>query len=282
MPKRKHKNPNRYKVNFNNEKTDKIISYLQLAENRISRNELLSLGNKDIMYSLIHSGYIKQTDKSVYQGTSKLHNYILKRDNKHFSSSGSSAHSTQVRKTLGFLPESIFLKRSFNSSFDIEKSFNKKILPSQEYKERLTTLKSNYQCQLQQIESNHLRAIYASETDFDRYSSKIDYLNQKEACMSQLSLLNTKGYLTPDYEVTFSKEELQTYIDNLIEYRDSLDASSKTYSIYSESINTLQSIPVTQEITVCIEVITSSYQDRELTLHRNYQALTNCNQIFLM
>ena len=40
----------RNRVNFQNKKVQSVISYLQIAENRISKEEILHIANKDRFY----------------------------------------------------------------------------------------------------------------------------------------------------------------------------------------------------------------------------------------
>ena len=84
---------NRNRVNFSNPKVQNVLAFMELGENRISRQELLDIGTKDILYALKNSGYIKETQKGLFIGTPKLHKHVLHTDGKHFASSCSEEHA---------------------------------------------------------------------------------------------------------------------------------------------------------------------------------------------
>lgn len=280
----KRKNKNRNKVNFSNPKVRKIVSYLELGENRITKQEILNLGNKDVFYQLKNSGYIQQSSKGEFKGTSKLHSYIKKTDGRHFSSSGSSSHAKSVRDSLSFLPSSVLERKSYSSSADAERYFEKKVKPTQQYKEELYRMKQELKEEMQQIESVYASSQTEQQTDFEHFSSRMDYLHNKELVTSRIEWLEDRTYLIPDYQVTLRQDELSQYIETLSDYRDTLDTESKAYSLYTESIEKLQvlSSEVEGDITISIEVITDSYGQRELQLHKNFERLSAVPQIYLM
>ena len=117
----KKKQSERYKVNFNNERTKAAVAYMQLGESRITREELYAICGKDIFYSLLKSNYIKERERGTFIPTQKLKNHVTKMDGKHFSSSGSSEHSTLLRSSLNLVPRQALIENRFQSAYDIEK-----------------------------------------------------------------------------------------------------------------------------------------------------------------
>ena len=154
----------------------------------------------------------------------------------------------------------------------------------QQYKEELYRMKQELKEELRQIESAYATSQTEQQTDFEHFSSRMDYLHDKESVTSRIEWLEDKTYLIPDYQVTLTQDELSQYIDNLSDYRDSLDTDSKAYSIYTESIEKLQvlSSAAEGEITISVEVITDSYGQRELQLHQTFEQLSHTPQIYLM
>lgn len=283
MAKRKSKNKSRNKVNFSNPKVQTIISYLQLGENRISKQEILSIGNKDILYQLKNSGYLQQSSKGEFKATSKLHTYVKKTDGTHFSSSSSNSHSRAVRDSLSLLPSSVLERKSYSSSADAERYFEKKVKPTQQYKEELYRMKQELKEELMQIEDAYSQSRTKQQSDYDRYCSKMDFIHNKESVISRQEWLEEKTYLIPDYQITLTQDELSQYIYTLSDYRDCLDTDCKAYNLYSEAIEKLQNLSCYEgEVTISIEVITDSYGQRELQLHQNYERLSNTTQIYLM
>lgn len=277
----KKKKNDRNKVNWNNPKTQAVISYLQLGENRITKAEIMSLANKDIYYQLRNSGYIKETEKGHFTGTQKLHTHIAKQDGTHFASSGSREHSQKLRDTLSLLPKSVLERKAFKSSYDIEKHFNRTTLKSQEYKETLQMMKQNTKSCLATLEVTYDKALQRCNSDYDRYSLKLSYLKERELYQSQLQYLSDKPYLVPDYQVSLTAEEREQYIQNLEEYRDTLNENSKAYNIYSESIDKINALPE-GAVTLCCETITNFYGTRENFLHEQFERFSGIPQIFLM
>lgn len=283
MAKRKTKNKSRDKVNFSNPKVQTIVSYLHLGENRISKSEIMTLGNKDVFYALKNSGYIKQLSKDEFHGTSKLHSYVKRTDGTHFSSSASSSHSRAVRDSLSLLPSSVLARRSYRSSTDTERYFEKNVMPTQQYKEELYRMKQDYKEELRNIESAYADTQSEQQSDYEKFCSRMDYIHDREAVTSRMEWLEDKTYLIPDYQITLTQDELSQYINNLSDYRDSLDMDSKSYSFYSESIEKLQGLSAVEgEITISVEVITDSYGQREFQLHQNFEHLSHTPQIYLM
>ena len=277
----KKKKKDRNKVNWNNPKTQTVVSYIQLGENRISKAEIMSLANKDIFYQLMNTGYIKETSKGLFIGTDKLHNHVKKQDGTHFSSSASQEHSQKLRDSLSLLPQSVLERKSFKTSYDIERQFNRTVLKSQEYKETLNMMKQNTRSCLATLESSFEKSLQRCNSDYERYNLKLSYLKEKEMYQSQLCYLSDKSYLIPDYQVSLTEAERAEYIQNLEAYRDTLSEHSKAYDIYTESIEKLKSLPA-GAITLSCEVITNCYGNREMFLHEQFELFSGTPQIFLM
>lgn len=277
----KKQKKDRNKVNWNNPKTQTVVSYIQLGENRITKAEIMSLANKDIYYQLRNSGYIKETEKGHFTGTQKLHTHITKQDGIHFSSSGSREHAQKLRDSLSLLPQSVLERKAFKTSYDIERQFNRTVLKSQEYKETLNMMKQNTRSCLATLESSFEKALQRCNSDYERYNLKLSYLKEKEMYQSQLDYLSDKPYLIPDYQVSLTEAERAEYIQNLEAYRDTLSEHSKAYDIYTESIDKLKSLPA-GAITLSCEVITNCYGNREMFLHEQFELFSGTPQIFLM
>lgn len=216
----KKKSSERYKVNFSNERTKVALAYIELGESRITRTELYSICGKDIFYALKHNGYIKEREHGTFIPTQKLKNHILKMDGKHFSSSGSSEHSTLLRSSLDLVPRQALIENRFQSGYDIEK-----------------------RCTIPKSEASHL---------------------------------------TPDYQITLTRDELTEYIGNLEAYRDTLPTYTRAYELVDESIQKLSSYTDISSLTFNVEIVTSNYGNRELELHREFERLQGTPQIFIM
>lgn len=269
------------KVNFTNRKVQSVISHLSLGEGRITRAEIMELSNKDILYSLKNEGYIKETTKGVYTATKKLRSYVAKTDGTHFASSGSEAHARALRDSLSTLPQSVLASKNYRTSTDVELSFKRKVCSKPIYQERLQNMLAEKREQLSQIEERYHRN-NASQDTISRYTDHIDYMNHRDRTLSSLRLLESdKPYLVPDYQITLSQTELSEYIDNLTQKRDSLSPDSRNHQLYTESLHTLYKLTGQGDVVINVEVVTSTYGNREMELHRNFERLTDMPLIFV-
>lgn len=283
MAKRKqksNKNTDRNKVNFKNKKTMILIANLQLAENTLSKNDVLQIANKDIYYKLKNSGYIKESNGRV-KATPKLQNYIKKLDNSSFSYSCSRDHAKRIRNSLSLLPESVLVNRAFTSGVDVEKKY-KRFSKTQTHKTRLEQMKQGYKSRLSSLNKEHVIFSKTKHNEQERYTHNLNYQRQREKIISSLNRLEREICLTPDYQVTFTRTELDSYIDNLEHYREELNENSRQYSLYTQSIEQLRGLEFQDTISISIELVTTHYHTKELELHKNHSILTNTPQIFLM
>ena len=283
MAKRKqksNKNTDRNKVNFKNKKTQLVISYLQLAENNMTKNDVLQIANKDIYYKLKNSGYIKESNGRV-KATPKLQNYIKKMDNSNFSYSCSRDHAKRIKNSLSLLPESVLVNRAFESGVDVEKKY-KRFSKTQTHKTRLEQLKQEHKNGLSSLNKEHMIFSKIKHNEQERYAHNLSYQRQREKIISSLNHLEREVCLTPDYQVTFTRTELDSYINNLEHYREELNENSRQHSLYTQSIEQLRGLEFQDTITISIELVTTHYHTKQLELHKNHSILTNTPQIFLM
>ena len=271
---------NRDKVNFSNPKVKTLISYMMLCENRLSRESILQIATKDILYQMKNSGYIKECSNGIFIATDKLHKYVKEKEGKSFASSGSAEHSDKVRQSLNLLPKEVLQRKDFVTSTDIEKRF-KRYQKTDEYKKYLQNLKKLHGDNLDAVKERH-RTFYSTD-EAKRYEENIIYEREREKCLISLQYLNDRVCLTPDYEVTMNRGEVEQYISNLEAYADTL-VDVKQYRMYEESIRTLQNLIADESrdsYTIACEVTTDCYLNREIELHKNYSYLTDMPLIFV-
>lgn len=272
----------RSKVNFNNAKVQTIISYIQLGENRITKEEIMKLGTKDIFYQFKNSGFIKETSKGNFQGTSKLHKEIQKQYGKHFSTSSSLEHSQAIRNTLAYIPKEVISRKSFNSSFDVEKNFNH-YKQGTIYKEKYNELYQEKRNQLLEVKQDYYSKMELLSKN-EKNICKLKFITQRDALESQIKQFEEgKPYLVSDYEITLTQNELTHYILNLENAKMLYDDSSKQAKYLDIAIQKLNTLSVADNdmVTISIEVVTNNYNQRELEMHRTYERLSSTPQILL-
>ena len=202
----KSKTNDRYKVNFANPKTKMVVSTMLLGESRITRGEILSMGNKEILYSLIHSGYIKEREKGVYIPTPKLKSHVAK-DTRSFSSSKSEEHSRTLRESLSLAPKDVLLDGRFKTSTEIEHHF-KRDNPSQEK----DYLFPDYQLTLTQHEmERYIESLVDYRDTFAPYSRAYSLIDES---ITKLQALTPQDITTINIEIVtnhYGNRELEMH-----------------------------------------------------------------------
>ena len=269
---------NRYEVNFKSDKVKKIISHLELAENRMSKQQFDSLGTKDIYYQLLHSGYIKR-EGDLIMGTNKLHKYVKHHHSTSFSSSCSREHSQGISKVLNLVPDSTLLRRGYSTSTDIEKSF-KRYMKGEEGQAKMEAMRYQLQTDLANIDKAHLLYRQSPHSDTEAFNETLHYKKEREKCLNHLELFRDTPYLIPDMQLRFTEDEYQSFCDELREYTNLLSGQER--EIYDNALYTLEHLEVgSGGITINFEIITNTYMERELYRHTVFEQLSDTPQIYL-
>jgi len=270
---------NRNRVNFSNPKVQQILAFLELGENRISRQELLDIGTKDILYQLKNSGYIKEAQKNTFVATKKLKQHVLHTDGKHFASSCSEEHAQAIRNSLFLLPPSVLARKDFKTSYDLEKQFDRRFKTDPGCPERLAQLKQNCRASLDEVERKH--KAFNSKSESGRFAENIRYQQERDRLLSSLGYLNSdRPYLTPDYQVHLTDSERIEYIASLTAYKNNFAPHEKAHTLCVDAIDKLSAMQ--GSVTLSVELVRDTYGNRELELHRNYEVISNVPQIMLM
>ena len=143
-------------------------------------------------------------------------------------------------------------------------------------------MKQEHKSRLSSLNKEHMIYLKTNHNEQERYAHNLSYQRQHEKIISSLNRLEREVCLTPDYQVTFTRTELDSYIDNLEHYREELNENSRQYSLYTQSIEQLRGLEFQDTISINIELVTTHYHTKELELHKNHSILTNIPQIFLM
>jgi hypothetical protein len=279
--KRKNKTEAR-QINFNNPKTMNTIRYLQLSENRLSRQDLLTIGNKDILYQLKNGGYIKESAGGIFQGTSKLHTHMKKLDGSSFSKSNSPEHSAKILNSAKLLPKQVISEGRFQTGTDLQQQYQK-MKHHKEYQEALKQEREALQGRINGLSSLHREFQRSEENRAEKLQEAFNYRSAKEALERSMTLLKENQFSPPDYAVELTKSEGEDYLDSLSRYRDSLEEHSRDYSLYTEAVEKLSCIISQSEgsFTVGIEIITNSYGSLDMEKHSLYEQLTHQTVLYL-
>ncbi len=268
-------------INFNNPKTMNTIRYLQLSENRLSRQDLLAIGNKDIFYQLKNGGYIKEAG-GIFQGTSKLHNYMKKQDGSTFSKSNSPEHSAKILNSAKLLPKQIISEGRFQTGTDLQQQYQK-TKNQKEYQEALRQEREALKGRMNELSSLHREFQRSEEAKAEKLQEAFNYRSAKDTLERSMNLLKENQFSPPDYAVELTKSEGEAYLNNLMSYRDSLEGYSKDYSLYTKAIEKLSCLIAQSDgsFTVGIELVTNSYGSLDMEKHFLYEQLTHQTVLYL-
>lgn len=278
------KSNDRYKVNFNNSKTIQVINYLQLAENRLSREEILSIGNKDILYKLKNSGYIKETSKGNFQGTKKLRTEISKRTGNQFGKGSSSQHSQKLLSVAKCIPSQVIENRGFKTGIELEKQFNQ-FKTTQEYTERTKQARQEQISKIESLNQYHTSVQTSiSITEREKLQENINYLQSYAILERNLNIIVEERYSVPDFSITCTKEQSLEFLNSLNRTQNNTGSGSYS-SIYHKgaSVQMKQIIEetTTDTITWTIEIVTNNYGAEDLERHYMYDRITSTHTIYI-
>lgn len=279
MAKAKNKTKTR-QVNFNNPKTMQTIRYLQLAENRLKRQEMLAITGKDIFYQLKNNGFIKEDSKGIFQGTNKLHNHMKKLDGSTFSKSNSTEHSNKILKTIQFLPKEIITEARFQTGTDLQKEYQKQ-KHQREYKELLKQEKETLQRRIQELSTSYKELQQLEHDQVKKLQATFNYRMTMESLERTIEVLKENNFSPPDYSVELTKTEGEDYLSNLIEYRDSLEKHTKEYDIYSKAVEKMEHLITDENIILGIEIVTNNYGSLDMEKHYLYERIMKQNVIYI-
>lgn len=278
------KTSDRYKVNFSNPKTMQVIHYLQLAENRLSREEMMSIGNRDILYKLKNSGYIKETSKGSFQGTKKLRTEMAKRTGCQFGKGSSSQHAQKLLSVAKCIPKEIISGRDFKTGTELEKQFNQ-YKTTEEYKERTEQARQEQISRIESLNQYHANVQSSpSISEREKLQENINYLQSYSVLERNLSIIEEERYSVPDFSFTCSREQSLEFLNNLNKTQS--NTGSGTYSLIDHngaSANMKQTIEetATDTITWTIEIVTSNYGTEDLERHYLYDRVTSTHTIYI-
>lgn len=277
------------KLNWKNKTLEKVARYFLYSEGRLSKEQIIEIGNQTLYQKLKAGGYIeevKNTDKGIFKTTDKFRNqYKVNIDsNARFSGSGSSEHSKGVYNVINMLPDGIIMEGKIHTEeflkdelkiFKREMEFKTNL---QNYKDRL----NNDKMELTTKYNNDLK-----NTPEDKQALlKAGYLKEVEQIDYRLKVLNDnkRGISNPDFRVIASRDQAKEILCNLRNERDTLDSRHKVNK-FNEAIGRIQNIisrsETTREISLNFEIITDNYEARDIIAKENYEIITGQEMIYI-
>lgn len=267
----------RYRVNFKNPRVKKLCGYFELSEGRLTKDDFHSIGTKDIFYQMKHEGFIKCEGDYVI-ATPKFRQHINNAHGTHISSSNSFEHSKNIAKVLSLIPSSVIERHAFLSQTDLEIRYKRDFKNDASYQMRLDELKQQTSETLHELQAKHNS--FSPTTEEEAFIEHFAYKKDCSRLKTQIELLDSSPVLVPDFQITLRAEERNQFFENLMEYKEHCE-DTREISFISHALETLAALPRSEETSLCVEVVTDNYRNRELFMHRNYSIVTGNNLLIL-
>lgn len=256
-------------LNLKNPKQRDIINLFAVSEGRVGRQDILSTGNKEIMYRMINLGYIKETVKGsgIYKATAKLKKLTEQTTGKKYNNGCSNKHSAIMSKTATkVIPKSVLSSGRYTGQNDI--------------KTRMESYKHTPQyIQGLRLIRNKVHSNYRDCTN--RYNSSISHQQRIDARKELEVAAMKKGVIdsdnpsfTPDIEITISRAEAEELLQNIREIADSSDGREHSFMMQNEEKLERLLGTTDQTFTIGCEIVTENYGNEELFRHQVYEILT--------
>lgn len=272
------KSNNRYKVNFQSIRVQTVVNYLQLAENKMSREDFIKMGTRDIFYQLKKNNYIQESGKGIFQATKKLRDKVEKQTGSQFGKGSSVQHSKKILEVSKCIPKEIIQNRQFKTGTEIEKKFNQ-FKSSEEYNHRIELMQKNY---IDKIESLNKRHFFVQNSNIvserEKLQENIGFHSTLYGLERSMDILKDNPCSIPDYTFTATREQAEQFIENL------KDWGANTHTNTDSAISTIKQILETsteQVLELQIEIITNNYGQVDMERHYNYETVTNTKVIYI-
>lgn len=272
------KSNSRYNVNFKNNRVQTVINYLQLAENKMSREDFIKLGTKDIFYQFKKNNYIQESSKGIFQATKKLRDKIEKQTGSQFGKGSSVQHSKKILEVSKRIPKEIITNRDFKTGTEIEKRFNQ-FKSTGEYKYRIEAMLKSYIDKIESLNQHHFY-VQNSNTISSREKLKenVNYHSALYGLERSASILKDNPCSIPDFCFNATRGQAEQFIENL------KDWGVSTHTNTDKAISTIKQILETsteQVFNLQIEIITNSYGSVDMERHYNFETITNTKVIYI-
>lgn len=281
----KKKSKGNKNLNLRNPSQIEVIRSFSLCEGRMSKDDILSVGTKDIFYQMKNNGFIKEIVKGsgVYKATGKLQNLSAKHLGSDFGIGCSNKHSQVILKSKDLIPKSIIEDCRFNTGNEIKKQMQQ-FKESEEYRQRLETLKHE---NIRQKESAYIQYqdVIASGTKTQMLKAELAYKDTIDALNKRAEILDGGNPLfLPDYSVKATREELQEMLCSMQECLNRDDMSDRETAYMQENTEKLQELIGTMEsvATVYLEAVTNHYGQMEMEKHLIFEQMTGNTVLYVM
>lgn len=277
------------KLNWNNSKVNSIGKHFLFSDGRLSKDDILRLGNQTLLTKLKSVGYIKEIDtaeKGIFKTTDKFRKeYKIHNDSRcDWKSSGGSTHAKGMSKLSKIVPQKVIDEGRFLTGESLKNEFEKckggkafkqeaqRLLDEkrQEVSVREASLKIQLENAKSEKQANYFKAI--SNSEIKMLQMELKTLEEK----------GFKGYSAPDIRLNISRDEAEQMLDTL---KNSFGQyHQRNHEMIHIAVQKLEHViehSETEMISVSVEVFTDSYKYEDKCSHVNYEKATGNTTIYL-
>ena len=256
-------------LNLRNPKQMDVINLFAVSEGRVSRQDIVSVGNKEIFYRMLNLGYIKETvnGSGIYKATPKLKSFTQAATGKSYNNGCSNKHSRIMCKVATtIIPKAVLEEGRFAGQNEI-KGKMEMFKASNKYSRGLQIMRN-------QVKSDYLscKKNYESSTS---YQQRLDNRKDLDAAKMRLDVINSDNpCFTPDMEISITRAEAEQMLQTVREIEESSDGREHSLMMQNEEKLEQMLSGTSETFTVGVEIVTENYCNEELYRHQLYEILT--------
>ena len=272
-------------LNLRNPKQVDVINSFAVAEGRLSKDDIYSIGNKDIFYKMKNGGFIKETVKGsgVFKATGKLKTLVSKTQGISFGNGCSNKHSKAITKATRYFPKDIINQGRFKSGQSLKKEMDS-FKQTGKYHRQVEAIKQRITDRRNSVNQHYHNRMNNNISRSEQYHAKLDYRNEIKSLDIQSEIINSSNpVFIPDLMIQASRDEAREILDNLQARYDEIEDGREKSFLYDdiEKMQSLVSTATTDTIDIYIEIVTDSYGNAKLERHYNYESIMERPVIYL-
>ncbi len=256
-------------LNLHNPRQRDVINLFAVSEGRVGRQDILNVGNKEILYRMMNLGFIKETVKGsgVYKATPKLKNFTQMTTGKSYSNGCSNKHSRIMSKVATtVIPKTVLADGRFTGQNEIKAKMDR-FKTSSHYARGLQIMRNQVRS-----DYNYCKQRYDSSVS---YQQKMDYRKDLSSSEMKLKVINSDNpCYTPDLEISITRDEAEELLQTIREIGESSDGREHSLMLQNEEKLEQMLSGTNETFTVGVEIVTENYCNEELYRHEVYETLT--------
>lgn len=272
-------------LNLRNPKQVNVINSFAISEGRLSKEDIYSIGNKDIFYRMKNGGFIKETVKGsgVFKATSKLKGLVSKTEGISFGNGCSNKHSKAITRATQYLPKEIVTQGRFKSGQSLKSEMDS-FRQTGKYHRKVEHIKQSISERRNSAKQQYQAKVNSGISRSEQYQAKLDYRNEMKQIDIQSEIINSANpVFIPDFMIQATRDEAQEILENLqARYDEAEDGRERSFLCDDiDKMKAMIDTATTDTIDIYVEIVTDSYGNAKLERHRNYETITDRPVIYL-